>query len=184
MLKRGPRVAVAVAALLAAAIASGIGGSLSAHAASPATTVVKYDTFSSDAPGGYTLTDYGAKWSNPFLLGDMAVAPGDTRRFDNKTFYIDDAPFRTSNDFSVYDHLKHIAISNESFPVPAIGSVTFTSDITAETPGAAVKRRHGPRDLRAAFLVPERRAVFGARAAGPAGRRCDEHGRLRDRAAL
>jgi hypothetical protein len=136
MLKRGPRVAVAVAALLAAAIASGIGGSLSAHAASPATTVVKYDTFSSDAPGGYTLTDYGAKWSNPFLLGDMAVAPGDTRRFDNKTFYIDDAPFRTANDFSVYDHLKYIAISNQSFSVPALGSVTFTSDITAETPGA------------------------------------------------
>ena len=51
----------------------------------------------------------------------MAVGPGDTRQFDNKSFYIDDAPFRTSNDFSVYDHLKYIAISNESFPVPAIG---------------------------------------------------------------
>jgi hypothetical protein len=145
MLKRGPRVAVAAVTLLATAIASGLGGSLSAQAASPVTTVVKYDTFSSDAPGGYTLSDYEAKWSNPYGLGDMAVAPGDTRRFDNRTFSIDDAPFRTAYDFSVYDHLKYIAISKQSFPVPALGSVTFTSDITAETPGAAVSGRtvHG-----------------------------------------
>jgi hypothetical protein len=136
MLKSGPRVVAATAAVLVTAIASGVGGSVSAHAASPATTVVKYDTFSSDAPGGYTLSDYGAKWSNPYGMLDMAVAPGDTRRFDNKSFYIDDAPFRTANDFSVYDHLKYIAISNQAFPVPALGSVTFTSDITAETPGA------------------------------------------------
>ncbi len=107
----------------------------SAGAASPVTTVLKYDTFSSDAPGGYTLSDYNAKWSNPYGMLDMAAAPGDTRRFDNRSFYIDDAPFRTANDFSVFDHLKYIAVSNQSFPVPAIGSVTFTSDITAETPG-------------------------------------------------
>ena len=111
------------------------GTSTPATAASPATTVVRYDTFSSDALGGYTLADYEARWSNPYGLLDMAVSPGDTRRFDNRSFFIDDAPFRTANDFSVYDHLKYIAISNESFPVPALGSLTFTSDITAETPG-------------------------------------------------
>src|ERR1041384_4537288 len=76
---------------------------------------------------------------------DMAVAPGDTRHFDNKSFFIDDAPFRTANDFSVCDHLKYIAVSNQSFPVPALGSVTFTTDITAETPGASRNGRtvHG-----------------------------------------
>jgi Family of unknown function (DUF6081) len=117
----------------------------SAAAASPATTVVKYDTFSSDAPGGYTLSDYNAKWSNPYGMLDMAAGPGDTRTFDNKSFSIDDAPFRTANDFSVYDHLKYIAVSNQSFPVPAIGSVTFTSDITAVTPGTDANGRvvHG-----------------------------------------
>src|SRR5439155_10466762 len=51
----------------------------------------------SDAPGGYKLADYQAKWSNPYGMLDMSVAPGDTRRFDNKSFYIDDAPSRTSN---------------------------------------------------------------------------------------
>jgi hypothetical protein len=131
-------VLVLVVGIALATLGSSVGGSVSAQAASPATTVVRYDTFSSDAAGGYTLADYRAKWSNPYGLLDLAVGPGDTRQFDNKSFYIDDAPFRTSNDFSVYDHLKYIAISNESFPVPAIGSVTFTSDITAETPGAAV----------------------------------------------
>jgi hypothetical protein len=118
-------------------------------AASPTTTVLRYDTFSSEAPGGYTLADYEARWSNPFGMLDMAVGPGDTRRFDNKTFFIDDAPFRTANDFSVFDHLKYIAISNQSFAVPALGSVTFTSDITAETPGAerngrTVRGTYGP----------------------------------------
>lgn len=126
-----------------------LAGSSTAAAASPTTTVVRYDTFSSDAPGGYTLSDYQAKWSNPYGMLDMGVAPGDTRRFDNKSFFIDDAPFRTANDFSVFDHLKYIATSNQSFPVPALGSVTFTSDIGAETPGTerngrTVKGTYGP----------------------------------------
>jgi hypothetical protein len=133
---RTKRLAVAGSTLLivAATLAASPGAAVSAS------TVVRYDTFSSDAPGGYTLADYEAKWSNPYGLLDMAVAPGDTRRFDNKTFYIDDAPFRTANDFSVYDHLKYIAISNQSFAVPELGSVTFTSDISAETPGVEKNR--------------------------------------------
>ena len=136
MRSRGLRTVLSVAVILTAAIASSIGGAAAANAASPATTVLKYDTFSSDAPGGYTLADYAVKWSNPYGLLDMAVGPGDTRQFDNRSFSIDDAPFRTSADFSVFDHLKYIATSNQVFPVPALGSVMFTSDITAETPGA------------------------------------------------
>lgn len=136
MSRRPLRLVPSGATVLAAVLAACFLGAVAANAASPGTTVLKYDTFSSDAPGGYTLADYEAKWSNPYTLLDMAVAPGDTRQFDNRSFYIDDAPFRTSLDFSVYDHLKYIATSKQAFPVPAIGSVTFTSDITAETPGA------------------------------------------------
>ncbi len=103
-----------------------------------AARTVTYDSF--NAKGGYTLSNYAQKWSNPYGLGDMAVAPGDTRSFADGTFYIDDAPFRTSYDFSVYDHLKYIAISNSSFAVPSHGSVTFSSTIKAETPGAVAGR--------------------------------------------
>jgi Family of unknown function (DUF6081) len=102
-------------------------------ATASADTKVVYDTF--QKKGGYSLSDYQSKWSNPYGLGDMGVSPGDTRSFADGTFFIDDAPFRTSFDFSVYDHLKYIAISNSSFAVPARGSVMFSSDITAETPG-------------------------------------------------
>ena len=48
----------------------------------------------------------------------MGVAPGDTRSFGGNVFQINDAPFRTSYDYSVYDHLKYIAVSTQSFPVP------------------------------------------------------------------
>jgi hypothetical protein len=117
--------------LIALALTGIFGGSASAD------TKTVYDTF--QKKGGYTLADYYAKWSNgpggAFGLGDMGVAPGDTRSFASGTFYIDDAPFRTANDFSVFDHLKYIATSNESFAVPARGSVEFSSEITAVTPG-------------------------------------------------
>ena len=99
-----------------------------------------YDTFQKK---GDTLSDY-AKWSNgpggAYGLGDMGVAPGDTRSFADGSFYIDDAPFRTSADFSVFDHLKYIATSNQSFAVPARGSVEFSSEITAVTPGTVPGR--------------------------------------------
>src|SRR5690349_9978021 len=101
-------------------------------AAAASTTTVVYDSFNSP----YNLASYNAKWMNPYGLGDMAVAPGDTRSFGGNVFQIDDAPFRTSFDFSVFDHLKYIAISKQAFPVPVGGgSVTFSSQINAKTPG-------------------------------------------------
>jgi uncharacterized protein DUF6081 len=119
---------VAALALLVLAVGQGM--------ASAGTKTV-YDTF--QKKGGYSLSDYYAKWSNgpggAYGLGDMGVAPGDTRSFADGSFYIDDAPFRTSFDFSVFDHLKYIATSNQSFAVPARGSVEFSSEITAVTPG-------------------------------------------------
>ena len=113
--------------LIALALTVIFGGTASAD------TKTVYDTF--QKKGGYSLGDYNAKWSNIYGLGDMAEAPGDTRSFADGTFYIDDAPFRTSYDFSVFDHLKYIAISNDSFAVPARGSVMFSSEIKAATPG-------------------------------------------------
>src|SRR5215217_9045884 len=125
---RGSRLVVlAIVSCAAAAVVA----TASARPTAPPTTAVTYDDFGE----GYTLADYEAKWSNPYGLGDMAEAPGDTRSFADGTFYIDDAPFRTSYDFSVFDHLKYIAISNDSFAVPTRGSVQFSSEITAATPG-------------------------------------------------
>jgi Family of unknown function (DUF6081) len=101
-------------------------------AAAASTTTVVYDNFNSP----YSRASYNAKWSNPYGLGDMAVAPGDTRAFVGNVFQIDDAPFRTSFDFSVFDHLKYIGISRQVFSVPdGGGSVTFSSQINAKTPG-------------------------------------------------
>ncbi|HKP18478.1 MAG TPA: DUF6081 family protein [Gaiellaceae bacterium] len=126
----------AVLAAVAVTVAV-VGG---AGAASPKTTKVVYDDFS--ATGGYTLSNYNAKWSNGFGLGDMgdfcadgSPAHGDTRTFTTGAFAIADAPFTCGADFSVFDHLKYIATSNVSFSVPTNGSLTFSVDIAAQTPG-------------------------------------------------
>jgi hypothetical protein len=140
--------------LLAALAAVGVlavGGV--ATATSPNRTTVVYDSF--EAAGGYDLSDYGAKWMNPYGLIDMAdncpdgsPAHGDQRSFATGTFHIDDAPFTCGADFSVFDHLKYIAISTHSFNVPEQGSLTFSSEIKALTPwtqaGRVVHGTYGP----------------------------------------
>lgn len=93
--------------------------------------IVAYDTFQKS--GGYTLDDYYSKWSNPYGLGEMSL--GDSRVFQNGKFSIAAAPFRTGFDYSVYDHIKYIAVSNQAFTVPEKGSITFSAQIDAETPG-------------------------------------------------
>lgn len=98
-------------------------------------TTVVYDDFSKPGKGGYTVVDYAMKWSNPFGLGEMASPGGDTRSFKGNKFSISAVPFRTAFDFSVFDHLKYIATSNQTFAVPARGSITISSVINAETPG-------------------------------------------------
>lgn len=96
------------------------------------TTVEMYDDFDR---AGYSLTDYQAKWSNPYGLGEMASTGGDTRTFAQGAFKISAVPFRTGYDFSVFDHLKYIAVSTKAFPVPADGSLEISSKIKASTPG-------------------------------------------------
>lgn len=95
------------------------------------TTTVVYDSFS--APDGYDAGDYFAKWNNAFGPGEMAVE--DTRAFDNDSFHVAAPEFKTSADFSVFDHIKYLATSNQGFDVPAHGSVTFSAEISAVTPG-------------------------------------------------
>jgi hypothetical protein len=109
---------------------------ITAQTTTPGNTRIVYDSF--QKPGGYTLNDYLSKWSNPYGTGEMAL--GDTRSFANGRFSVSAVPFQTSFDYSVYDHLKYIAISNQSFPVPQQGSITFSSEITAETPGTIPNR--------------------------------------------
>ena len=104
--------------------------SLGATTAQAGRTTVAYDTFNKP---GYSLADYNAKWSNPYGLIEMEN--DDTRSFAGKRFSISAVPFTRSADFSVFDHLKYIGVSNETFPVPATGSVTFSADISASTPG-------------------------------------------------
>lgn len=108
---------------------------LLANRAAAAPTSVVYDDFSKPGRGGYTLADYESKWANPFGLGEMAASNGDTRGFRGNRFSISAVPFETGADFSVFDHLKYLAVSREAFAVPQRGSITFSSVIQAETPG-------------------------------------------------
>lgn len=113
--------AVGCAALAAVAVAS-IGS-----AGSPNKTVVVYDDFSSGT---------NAKWSNPYGPGETAIGDADhSETFPNGTEQVRAVPFLTGADFSVYDHLKYMEVSNSTFAVPAKGSVEFSADMTAETPG-------------------------------------------------
>ncbi len=117
-------VAAAAAIVLAVSIA------VPASADEVKKTVIVYDDF--DSPG-YSMTDYLAKWSNIYGPGEMAVK--ETRSFAGGRLSIDAAPFQTGYDYSVYDHLKYLAVSNTVFAVPKKGSITFSMDLTVETPG-------------------------------------------------
>jgi hypothetical protein len=114
------------ALVLAAAVAAGVASGVSAGRS---VERVVYDSFEGD----YDLEDYEAKWNNAFGLGEMAL--DDTRQFDGSTFDVSALPFQTTWDFSVFDHIKYLALSNEAFAVPARGSVTFAATIDAEVVG-------------------------------------------------
>jgi len=122
---------IATALILAVPLVLQAGTAPAGAAGEPRSTTLVYDSFSK--PGGYTLTDYAAKWGNPYGPGEMAF--NDTRNFTGNMFNVSAAPFQTAYDFSVFDHLKYIAISNQAFPVPADGAVEISSTIKASTPG-------------------------------------------------
>jgi len=119
-----------------------------ALAALPGTVTAQttvYDAFGGTGlnPGNYTMADYGAKWVNPYGLGEMGIT--DTRDFSSGGFSIKAPVFQTGADFSVYDHLKYMAASTQSFAVPVNGSLTFSSTIsvTAYNTDPAGRLIHG-----------------------------------------
>ena len=124
-------VAVALVATLTGGTAAATGGGHGNGTGHGRTTKVVYDSF--ERRGGYTMADYQTKWSNPYGLGEMGIE--DTRSFAGGRLSIRATPFRTGADFSVFDHLKYLGVSNQSFTVPAKGSVTFSAEIKAATPG-------------------------------------------------
>ena len=101
-----------------------------ASADRPHTTTIHYDSFDGT---DYGIDDYFEKWNNGFGPGEMAV--DDTRTFNGDTFHVGALPFQTAIDFSVFDHIKYLALSNESFAVPDRGSVAFSATIDAVTEG-------------------------------------------------
>jgi len=99
----------------------------SGMAASPNKTVVVYDDFSSGN---------NAKWSNPYGPGETAIGGVNHQEtFPGGAENVRAVPFLTGFDYSVYDHLKYMEVSNAAFPAPSHGSVEFSSDMTAQTPG-------------------------------------------------
>ena len=99
----------------------------SGFAASPNQTSIIYDDFSSGT---------NAKWSNPYGPGETAIGDVNHREtFPNGVERVRAVPFETGYDYSVYDHLKYMEVSTAAFSVPAKGSVEFSSDMSADTPG-------------------------------------------------
>jgi len=97
-------------------------------ATSPNKTVVVYDDFSSGN---------NSAWNNgPYGQGEITTPDANHyESFAGQAETVTAVPFRTGFDFSVYDHLKYIEVSNQAFPVPAHGSVEFSVDMTAVTSG-------------------------------------------------
>lgn len=114
-------------ALAACASLAVVAFATSGMATSPNKTVVVYDDFSSGN---------NSKWSTPFGPGETAINDADHQlTFPNGTERVRAVPFETGADFSVFDHLKYIEVSNSLFAAPSKGSVEFSADITAQTPG-------------------------------------------------
>jgi hypothetical protein len=95
-------------------------------------------------------------WANIYGPGELAV--GATREVTKWGTKVTAVPFRTGFDFSVYDHLKYIGVSTQSFPVPADGSLEIGVDMTAYTPGTqdgrVVRGCYGPPMSYAAVNAP------------------------------
>jgi len=124
----GTRRYIGVALVAGIGLAAGLAAG--ATAGKPNVERIVYDSFDGN---DYGLDDYLSKWNNGFGEGEMAI--DDTRSFDGSTFSVSALPFQTSYDFSVYDHIKYLGLSNESFDVPEKGSVTFSTTIDAEVVG-------------------------------------------------
>ena len=72
----------------------------------PKVDKVRYDA-STDA-------EYAALWTNPYGL--LELDAGGTRTVTKKGTTVSAEPFHVGADFGVFDHLKYIGISAQSFP--------------------------------------------------------------------
>ena len=118
----------ATVVLISTLVAVGSGDHAGAKA--PGTTTVKYDAVSD--------TQYQQMWCN--IYGPLELAAGGTRTVNKAGTTVSAVPFHVGADFSVFDHLKYIGISNQSFDVPESGSLEFSVDMTASTPGTQAGR--------------------------------------------
>jgi hypothetical protein len=100
----------------------------SASHLAPARKAAEIVTYDSHSP-----LDYAAKWDTPMGLGEMALH--DTRQVDRDgTISLGAVPFQTGAD-AVFDHAKYFAVSHDMFAMPQDGSLRFSVDIAANTPG-------------------------------------------------
>lgn len=79
------------------------------------------------------LQEYQQFWFNPYGPGELAA--GGTFSLQGGRLSLGMSPFRTSYDFSVYDHIKYLGISTMPVAVPSSGSVTISTDIGTRTSG-------------------------------------------------
>ena len=93
-------------------------------------SVVKYDAS--------TETEYKSMWGN--IYGELELSAGGTRAVSRQGVTVSAVPFHIGADYSVYDHLKYIAVSTQSFTVPEKGSLEFSVEISATTPGTRPNR--------------------------------------------
>ena len=147
----------------ACALICGAATALAAPAAQGATTTTAVRTVAYDSG---TLADYRQKWSNPYGPLDGAqpvVSKGSVQ--------ISDLPFKPGTDFSVFDHLKYIAISTQAFPAPKQGTIEFSVNIKASTPNAVAGHVvHGvygpPGSYNDSTLAPYAQGVLEGQQAG------------------
>lgn len=100
-------------------------------ASTPTVGTINYDS--------KDLNEYLAKWAN--IYGPLEMGAGGTRgQAPNGEFTVSAVPFHVGADYSVYDHLKYIAVSTQEFAVPAAGSLEFSVRIEARTPGTVAGR--------------------------------------------
>jgi len=120
-----------ILAVAACGVLAAVAFATSGLAVSPNKTVVVYDDFSSGD---------NSKWFNPYGLGEILTPDADHQEtFPGGVERVRAVPFKTGADFSVFDHLKYMEVSLSAFAVPAKGSVEFSADMTAETPGTVDK---------------------------------------------
>jgi hypothetical protein len=132
------------AALKIAGTAAFAGSLLASGGAKPARareqTVEVYDDFSKPN-GEYSIDDYLDRWISSDLIGfpfEQEALDTRERGFPGE-LQIEATPFRAKQDDTL-DHVKYLAQSTRAFPIPEHGSITFSADIEARTPGVDPER--------------------------------------------